>query len=149
MSSEIPASAPVPAPVEPDRLFYDGDCGLCHGAVRFVVGHDPAGTAFRFAPLGGPTFLATFSPSARSRLPDSIVIRTADGRTLTRWPAVLHIGQRAGGLPARLANAGWLLPGWLGDLAYDAIARIRKQLFATPSDTCPVAPVELRRRFDP
>ena len=143
------SSSLSPVPGQPDRLFYDGECGLCHGAVRFVVDHDPAGTAFRFAPLGGATFLATFSPSARSQLPDSIVVRTADGRTLTRWPAVLHIGQKAGGLSARLAEAGWLLPNWLGDLAYDAVAKIRKRLFAAPTDACPVAPVELRKRFDP
>jgi predicted DCC family thiol-disulfide oxidoreductase YuxK len=144
-------SSPLSPAVGPqaDLLFYDGECGLCHGAVRFVVDHDPAGTGFRFAPLGGPTFHSTFSPSARSQLPDSIVIRTADGRTLTRWPAVLHIGQKAGGWPARLANAGWLLPNWLGDLAYDAVAKVRKRLFAVPTDACPVAPVELRKRFDP
>ncbi|HZH02738.1 MAG TPA: DCC1-like thiol-disulfide oxidoreductase family protein [Myxococcaceae bacterium] len=35
-----------------DILFYDGGCGLCHRAVRFVLARDPAGR-FRFAPLGG------------------------------------------------------------------------------------------------
>ena len=99
--------------------------------------------------LGSLAVTTTSSPSARSQLPDSIVVRTADGRTLTRWPAVLHIGQKAGGLSARLADAGWLLPNWLGDLAYDAVAKIRKRLFAAPTDACPVAPVELRKRFDP
>ena len=39
-------------------IFYDGDCGLCHRAVRVVLAADPEGRAFRFAPLGGETFRA-------------------------------------------------------------------------------------------
>ena len=35
----------------PERLFYDGTCALCHGAVRFVLARDRDGSAFRFAPL--------------------------------------------------------------------------------------------------
>ena len=33
-------------------LIYDGTCGFCHGAVRFVLRHDRK-SVFRFAPLLG------------------------------------------------------------------------------------------------
>jgi predicted DCC family thiol-disulfide oxidoreductase YuxK len=132
----------------PDLLFYDGGCGLCHRTVRFVIAHDPDGHAFRFAPLGGPTFLATIPAPRRAALPDSIVVRTADGRILDRSAAVLHIGQRLGGPWARAAELGWLVPRWVADPAYDLVARVRKRLFPTPTDTCPVLGEELRARFD-
>jgi predicted DCC family thiol-disulfide oxidoreductase YuxK len=132
-----------------DLLFYDGTCGLCHRTVRFVIAHDPDGERFRFAPLDGPTFRTTIPESSRIGLPDSIVLRTADGSTLTRYAAVLHIGRRIGGFWATLANIGWIVPRWLGDLFYDGVARIRKRLFSAPTDTCPVTPVELRARFEP
>ena len=133
----------------PDLLFYDGTCGLCHRTVRFVIAHDPGGRGFRFAPIGGPTFRSSFPESSRLAPPDSILVRTAAGSTLTRYAAVLHIARRIGGFWGALADLGWLVPQWLGDLLYDGVARIRKRLFATPPDSCPVVPVELRARFEP
>ena len=78
----------IAGPAEPELLFYDGGCGLCHRAVRFVLWADPEGRAFRFAPLGGDTFQALVSAGERERLPDSLVVRTTeDGRLLTRSTA--------------------------------------------------------------
>src|SRR5438067_1150934 len=81
-----------------DTLFYDGHCGLCHRAVRFVLAEDRTGTAFRFAPLDGDAFRAALPAADRAQLPDSIVVRTAEGAVLTRSAAVRHILQRLGGL---------------------------------------------------
>ena len=80
-----------PAPTH-DLLFYDGACGLCHRIVRFTVARDRDGSRFRYAPLAGATFRETFAPPVAAALPDSIVIRTAAGRTLVRAAAVLHLG---------------------------------------------------------
>ena len=63
-------------PAQPELLFYDGHCGLCHRSVQFLLRHDPGGRAFRFAPLQGCTFEATIPPAQRAQLPDSMVIRT-------------------------------------------------------------------------
>ena len=41
--------------MEPEILYYDGDCGFCHRTVRFVIALD-RGEAFRFAPIDGSTF---------------------------------------------------------------------------------------------
>jgi len=92
-----PAWVPAVKPSTTETLFYDGQCGLCHNAVRFLLAEDRApGGAFRFAPLGGETFQATVSRPAD--LPDSLALVTDDGRVLTRSRAVLHLGRRLGGL---------------------------------------------------
>lgn len=132
-----------------DLLFYDGGCGLCHHTVKFVLARDREGTRFRYAPLEGPTFAATFAEDQRSGFPDSIVLKTADGRTLVRSAAALEIGDRLGGGWRMLARTVGVLPRWLLDWAYDGIARVRKVLFARPAGACPLLPPELRGRFLP
>ncbi len=133
----------------PDLLFYDGSCGLCHHAVKFALARDPDGSRFRYAALQGPTFEATFPPADRARFPDSIVLKTADGRVLTRSTAALRIAERIGGGWGALARVLQLLPTWLLDLAYDGVAKVRKRIFATPEGACPLLPPELRGRFLP
>jgi predicted DCC family thiol-disulfide oxidoreductase YuxK len=133
---------------EPATLFYDGDCGLCHRAVRFVLAEDPGGRAFRFAPLASEAFEAALPAAERAALPDSLIVRTPDGRVLVRAAAVREICIRLGGLWRALALASHALPERLLDAGYDWIARMRKSLFAPPAEACPRVPAELRRRFD-
>ena len=132
----------------PARLFYDGDCGLCHRAVRFVLAEDPDGRSFRFAPLANAAFEEAVPAAERATLPDSLVVRTPEGRTLVRSDAVREIAERLGGLWRVLGLASRAIPTrWL-DRAYDRIAALRKRLFARPADACPLVPAELRARFD-
>jgi predicted DCC family thiol-disulfide oxidoreductase YuxK len=137
---------PPAAPV--DHVFYDGDCGFCHGSVRFLAAHDRAGS-FRYAPLGGATFLALVPAEARASLPDSLVLRTADGRVLVQGEATLHCLRRLGGGFRLLAALLGVVPRALRDAAYAALARNRKRWLARPSDACPVPNGTLRARFDP
>jgi predicted DCC family thiol-disulfide oxidoreductase YuxK len=133
----------------PERVFYDGGCGLCHRSVRFVIARDPQGRAFRYAPLGGETFGREVEPAKAHDLPDSFVVVTRDGRVLVRWGAVLHVLAALGGIWRVLAVTGRIVPRPVGDFLYDRVAAVRKRLFRPPDDACPVAPAELRRRFDP
>jgi len=132
-----------------ERLFYDGHCGLCHGAVKFVLRRDRAGRLFRFAPLQGPTFEATVPAERRTGLPDSILVLTTDGALLARSDAVLHILRRLGGGWKFLAGVSAVLPRAVRDSAYDFIARIRYGIFGRRDELCPVTPPDLRARFDP
>ena len=134
---------------EPDLMFYDGGCGLCHRSVKFVLARDLEGTRFRYAPLQGSTFQATYDAARRGDLPDSVIVRTADGRTLVRSRAALHIGERLGGGWRMLARVVGLLPTWLRAWGYDRVARVRGRLFARPEGACPMLPPELRGRFLP
>ena len=129
-----------------DRFFYDGTCGLCHRATRFILSEDRSGTAFTFAPLQGATFaaIAIAQPAA---LPDSIVVSTEQGHLLTRSDASLYTLQRLGGV-WRVVGVGMsLVPRALRDRAYDFVARIRYRLFTRPETICPILPADLRSRF--
>jgi predicted DCC family thiol-disulfide oxidoreductase YuxK len=130
-------------------LFYDGHCGLCHRAVKFVVRHDRSGNAFRFAPLQGETFGERVPLPQREGLPDSMVVLTEDGSLLTRSDALIYILRRLGGGWKLLAGVLRVIPRPLRDFVYDFIARVRYRIFGRREDYCPVVPAELRKRFDP
>jgi predicted DCC family thiol-disulfide oxidoreductase YuxK len=133
----------------PDHVFYDGECGFCQSSVRFLASHDTTGS-FRFAPLFGPTFDRLVPTDARPGLPDSLVVRTDDGRLLLRSDAALHTLRRLGGGWRLLAAVLGLLPRRLRDAAYDAFARRRRRWFPSPPpDACPIPSPELRARLDP
>jgi predicted DCC family thiol-disulfide oxidoreductase YuxK len=138
----------APAASQPEILFYDGHCALCHGAVKFVLKRDAAGSAFRFAPLGGETFAACVPEKARKRLPDSIVVFTREGELLVRSDAFVHILARLGGGWKLAAGMLRAIPRPLRDVIYDFVARIRYRVFGTRTDVCPVVAPELRSRFD-
>jgi predicted DCC family thiol-disulfide oxidoreductase YuxK len=131
-----------------EMLFYDGHCGLCHRAVRFVIAEDRSGQAFRFSPLQGELFPTTVAALEHKLLPDSMVLRTADGALLCRSAAVIHVLTRLGGIWRLFAGAGSLIPERVRDMLYDAIARVRHRLFTNPAEVCPIAPRELQARFD-
>ncbi len=131
----------------PDRVFYDGACGLCRGTVRFLLAEDRA-AAFRFAPLDSDAFRTALPDEVRERYPNTIVVKAADGRVLVRSAAVLYLLARLGGLWRVLAMLGSAVPASLRDAAYRGIARVRYRFFAKPSDVCPMAPPDLRDRFD-
>jgi len=133
---------------QPEIIFYDGHCGLCHGFVRFVVRRDHR-AHFVFAPLHGQHFLATVPPPQRVGLPDSVVVLDAQGRLLLKSSAVLYVMRRLGGIWRGASAVMGVLPASLRDFFYDRIARIRKKLFAPPPEVCPVLPPELRARFRP
>lgn len=131
------------------RVFYDGHCGLCHGAVKFLLARDRDGSRFRFAPLQGETLPRLVPPEARAVLPDSVVVLTAEGALLTRSAGVIALLLELGGGWRVLAAALRVVPRPLRDAAYDLVARVRRSLFAAPADVCPMIPPELRARFEP
>lgn len=132
-----------------DLVLYDGNCGLCHGFVRFVLAEDSTGQLARFAPLQGPTFDAKVPAFARDGLPDSVLVLTSSGELLVRSTAAAHVLRRLGGAWALAAGLLLLLPLRLRDAAYDGIAKVRHRLFRKPTDSCPLMPPALRTRFDP
>lgn len=117
--------------------------------MKFVLQRDRSGSAFRFAPLQGPTFQARVPVERRAVLPDSIIVLTAEGALLARSDAVLHILRRLGGGWRISAGLLAVIPRSVRDAVYDFIARIRYRIFGRRDDVCPVAPPELRARFDP
>lgn len=130
------------------RLFFDGGCGLCHAAVRFLARHDGAGR-IRFAPLEGTTFQRLVPAASRGALPDSLVALTPEGRLLTRSDAVVHLLRTLGGFWVAWARLLAALPRPLRDGLYALVARFRARLFRRPEGACPVLPSTLLNRFEP
>lgn len=146
-AGSLPLGAlPPRRPDEREWLFYDGSCGLCHRAVRFVLAEDPQGQAFRFASLDSTTADVALADLPRP-LPDSVAVLTADGRLLLRSSAVVHIALALGGIWRLLGALLWLVPRPLRDLAYRGLAAVRYRLFDRPEQACPVVPQGLRDRF--
>ena len=105
-----------------ERIYFDGECGLCHRWVLFTLRRERGRELFRYAPLQGTTFAAEVPPPERNGLPDSVVVRTADGRLLVRSAAALHVMNRVGGPWRALAAALRLVPRPLRDWGYDRVA---------------------------
>ena len=80
----------------------------------------------------------------RAALPDSLVLRTADGRLLVRSAAVLEGLRLAGGAGRALAGFLCVVPARLADGVYDLVAKARRLLFRRPASACPVVPAAQR-----
>lgn len=132
-----------------ELVFYDGTCGLCHGVVRFLLRRDRDGSRFRYAPLQGETWVARVPAERRRELPDSVVVRTAEGDLLVESRGVIHLLRRLGGGWKVMAGLLWIVPRPLRDLGYRLIAAVRYRLFQRPQELCPILPEELRARFLP
>ena len=116
-------------------VFFDGACGLCDRAVRWLWNRTDADV--RFAPLQGET--------AKERVPEKY--RTPPLSTLVVWEegalsvesdGLAVIARRMPGLRGRLARALTLpLARPLLNVCYRFIARNRHRWFGT---TCRLAP---------
>jgi len=131
----------------PEVVYYDGDCGLCHRTVRFLLAEDQRGDTFRYAALQSDHFAQHVSDAERASLGDSVIVRTSDGRLLQRSSAVVHLLLALGGLWRVIGSLIWCIPRPLRDFGYDSIARVRKRVFSAPQGHCPLIPAELGARF--
>lgn len=127
-------------------LLYDGSCGLCAKAVRFILDHE-ADQAILFAPLQGPT--AATARARYPRIPEAIdtVVYIDGGRVHLRSKALLNA---AGHLraPWRWGHALRWLPGVALDLGYRAVAAVRYKIWGH-ADACGLVTAEQRVRFLP
>lgn len=132
----------------PDKplLFYDGDCGLCHRFVLFVLKHEES-PYFRFSPLQGDTFQQRFSEEERKAFPDSLILLTENEEVLCLSDAAVYAMKTLSPGWRRLGTVIGVLPKPVRDLGYRWIAAIRRKLFRKPEGSCPLLPPDLRGRF--
>ncbi len=120
-------------------LLYDGVCGLCNRFVQFILRRD-RNAIFRFASLqssaagriltrhgANPTDLDTVYLVVNHELPDEYLLSRSD--------AVLFVLCQLGRLWRAVASLLQLLPKFLRDPAYNAVARHRYRIFGR-SDVC-------------
>jgi len=132
-----------------NMVYYDGHCGMCHGAVKFILRHDRVGNRFSFAPLQGSTFLQCVSVQQRARIGDTLVLQQPDGNLLRKSTAWIYIFRELGGPWGVVAWVLAIVPQTARDFGYDVISRNRYWIWGRKDDLCPIIPSELRSRFNP
>jgi predicted DCC family thiol-disulfide oxidoreductase YuxK len=121
-------------------VLFDGDCGLCDRAVRFLAARDPR-RRLRFAPLQGET-AAPWRERARARPGGPFEWLVLVERSERGAKATVHVGAAAVARALVVAGGRWalagrllgLVPRPLADAAYGAVARRRHRLAAS----CPL-----------
>ncbi len=136
-------------PVMPHRLvLYDGVCGFCDGAIRWLIARDPD-RRLRFATLQGEIAaeLRRRHPEIPSDLDTMVYVdgSSGDERVHLRSEAIFSVLSEIRGPWRWLA---WLrvLPRWITDPAYGAFARIRYRVFGK-LDRCALPTPDQRARF--
>jgi len=131
----------TPQPPVQAILLFDGGCGLCDRAVRFVAVRDPV-RRFRFVPLQSPEAERLLAPlGIDTHAPNSIVL-VADGMVLTKSTAVLWILAQLNS-PWRWLRVFRYVPRPIRDRVYELVARNRLRWFGTktaclrPASTSP------------
>jgi predicted DCC family thiol-disulfide oxidoreductase YuxK len=125
-------------------VLYDGVCGLCNRFVQFILRHDRK-KVFRFASLQSgfaarilashgvnPGDLDTVYVVLYS---DTLDSESKNERLLSRSDAVLFVLQQLGTRWRFAASWSKLMPRFLRDATYNAIARHRYRFFGT-SEVC-------------
>ncbi|HSK01124.1 MAG TPA: DCC1-like thiol-disulfide oxidoreductase family protein [Kofleriaceae bacterium] len=131
----------LPGPV----VLYDGECGLCHRSVKFLLARDRQ--QLWYAPLQGET--AARLRAAHPEIPatlESVVLVDGD-RVHLRSKAFLY-GARYLTRPWRWAYHVRWLPAFLLDLLYRVIARIRYRVWGR-FDACTVPTTDQRAHLLP
>ena len=143
-----PAWLPCPR-AQGQTIFFDGNCGLCHGFVRFVLREDLSAQPFCFAPLQGESLRGTLPEPVRVNLPDSIVVIDDKKSVLVRSSAVIYVMKKLGGLWFVAAMSLSLIPSALRDAGYRVVASVRKKIFGASENICPIVGEPWRARFLP
>jgi predicted DCC family thiol-disulfide oxidoreductase YuxK len=129
-------------------IFYDGDCGLCHSCILFILPRMKKLQPFYFASQKGLAFRELKNDFPKTKFPDSIALYIqSKGEiffkveavsiilTSLKWPWVL-IGILLKIIPFRISN-----------YFYDLIARRRRSLFKKTGNLCNLISKESRQFF--
>jgi predicted DCC family thiol-disulfide oxidoreductase YuxK len=141
-----PAWIPSPEPAD-QPIFFDGQCAVCHGFVRFVLKEDRSARPFSFAPLQGNFIRRVLAEDIRRKLPDSVVVLDNKNHVLVRSAAVIYVMKRLGGIWFLFASLLSFFPRALRDLGYTAVASLRKTMFGETKEMFPLVPPDLRVRL--
>ena len=137
--TDVSASPPV--------LLYDGVCGFCNLAVKFILKRDKRGEML-FAPVQSGYGKAVVERYPFLQNVDSIIFVENDGRqerVCVRSTAALRVMAYLGGIWSIFLIA-YIIPRPIRDLFYDLFARYRYPVFGK-YDSCVLPSPEVRARF--
>lgn len=128
----------------PDKtvFFYDGDCGFCHRTVQFLLRRSRPGALY-FSKLQSPYAQGIFD-DAKLGPPDLLSAYLLEDGTMHKASEAILRSLAKCRLPWNVLSASRLVPVFIRDAVYFAIARRRKHI--SQLTTCPVpAPADLDR----
>ena len=146
------SKATVQPPVAGAVLFYDGECGLCNAAVRFLLRIDRKAVLL-FAPLQGPTAQTYLKLKSLPTEDFDSLIFVADWSRCSELAPQFRTDAALSALAA--IGGGWgslralrIIPRSLRDAVYRLVARSRYRLFG-PYRPTPLPRSEWIQRFMP
>jgi predicted DCC family thiol-disulfide oxidoreductase YuxK len=123
-------------------VLFDGECGLCSGAARWLVARDRR-AVMRFAGLKSRAGRRVLSEAGcDGAMPDSMVV-VEGARVLVKSDAALRVAMVIG-FPWSVACVGAVLPRVVRDWVYDVVARNRKRF---GSGVCAMPSGAARERY--
>ena len=118
-------------------IYYDGECGLCHLAVRFILRVDSK-SKFYFSPL------SNLDNNLKSM--DSIILKKGN-KVFYEGQAVIMIFENIDNNWNYLAKVLKLVPINLLDAAYRWVSRNRAKVSVKKVSSCPIIPNYYKKRF--
>ena len=118
-------------------IYYDGECGLCHLAVRFILRVDSKSN-FYFSPLS--------NLDINLKNIDSIILKRGN-KVFYEGMAIIMIFENIDNNWNYLAKVLKLIPINVLDTAYRWVSRNRAKISVKRISSCPIVPSCYQKRF--
>ena len=118
-------------------IYYDGECGLCHLAVRFILRVDSKNN-FYFSPLS--------NLDINLKNIDSIILKRGN-KVFYEGMAIIMIFENIDNNWNYLAKVLKLIPINVLDTAYRWVSRNRAKISVKKVSSCPMVPSYYQKRF--
>ena len=118
-------------------IYYDGECGLCHMAVKFILRVDSK-NKFYFSPL------SNFDNKLKNI--DSIILKSGD-KVFYESQAIIMVFENIDNNWNYLAKVLKIFPINVLDIAYRWVSRNRTKISVKQVSSCPIVPSYYRKRF--
>ena len=118
-------------------IYYDGKCGLCHLAVRFILRVDSKSN-FYFSPLS--------NLDINLKNIDSIILKRRN-KVFYEGMAIIMIFENIDNNWNYLAKILKLIPINILDTAYRWVSRNRAKISVKKVSSCPMVPSYYQKRF--
>ena len=118
-------------------IYYDGQCGLCHLAVKFILRVDSK-SKFYFSPL--------INLDNNLKNIDSIILKKGN-KVFYEGQAIIMIFENIDNSWNYLAKVLKLVPINVLDTAYRWVSRNRTKVSVKKVSSCPIVPSYYQKRF--
>lgn len=132
-------------PADRPQLYFDGECPLCCGAVRFLIRHDRR-RQLRYGSLQGISGRKLLKNRGLGPGPGSSILLLDQDRLYTTSEALLRVCRYLDGAWPLLARVLRLIPRPLRDRVYRLVARYRYRWFGR-LDRCWLPDPDLKALF--